>query len=36
MVREDITALVLFLVSDSGRNISGQAIPADGDATSLG
>lgn len=33
---EDIAALVLFLVSDSGRNISGQAIPVDGDQTSLG
>jgi NAD(P)-dependent dehydrogenase (short-subunit alcohol dehydrogenase family) len=33
---EDIAALVVFLVSDGGRNISGQAIPVDGDATSLG
>jgi len=33
---EDIAALVVFLVGDGGRNISGQAIPVDGDATSLG
>lgn len=33
---DDIAALILFLVSDSGRNISGQAIPIDGDQTSLG
>jgi NAD(P)-dependent dehydrogenase (short-subunit alcohol dehydrogenase family) len=33
---EDIAALVAFLVSDDGRNISGQAIPIDGDQTSLG
>lgn len=33
---EDIAALILFLVSDAGRNISGQAIPVDGDQTSLG
>jgi NAD(P)-dependent dehydrogenase (short-subunit alcohol dehydrogenase family) len=33
---EDIAGLVLFLVGDSGRNISGQAIPVDGDQTSLG
>lgn len=33
---EDIAALVVFLASEGGRNISGQAIPVDGDATSLG
>lgn len=33
---EDIAALVVFLSGDGGRNISGQAIPVDGDATSLG
>jgi len=33
---EDIAALVVFPVDDGGRNISGQAIPVDGDATSLG
>jgi len=33
---EDVAALVVFLVSDAGRNISGQAIPVDGDQTSLG
>jgi NAD(P)-dependent dehydrogenase (short-subunit alcohol dehydrogenase family) len=33
---EDIAALVVFLVGDGGRNISGKAIPVDGDATSLG
>jgi NAD(P)-dependent dehydrogenase (short-subunit alcohol dehydrogenase family) len=33
---EDVAALVVFLVGDGGRNISGQAIPVDGDATSLG
>ncbi len=31
----DIAQLVVFLVSDGGRNISGQAIPLDGDQTSL-
>jgi hypothetical protein len=29
-------ALVVFLVGDGGKNISGQAIPVDGDQTSLG
>jgi len=33
---EDIAALIVFLVSDAGKNISGQAIPVDGDQTSLG
>jgi len=33
---EDIAAVVVFLVSPGGRNISGQAIPVDGDQTSLG
>ncbi len=33
---EDIAALIVFLVGGGGRNISGQAIPVDGDATSLG
>lgn len=33
---EDIAALVVFLAGDGGRNISGQAIAVDGDATSLG
>jgi len=33
---EDIAALVVFLVGDGGRNISGQAIPVDADQTSLG
>ncbi|MFT7722556.1 MAG: SDR family oxidoreductase [Roseateles sp.] len=33
---DDIAALVEFLASDAGRNISGQAIPVDGDQTSLG
>jgi NAD(P)-dependent dehydrogenase (short-subunit alcohol dehydrogenase family) len=33
---EDIAALVLFLVGLGGRSISGQAIPVDGDQTSLG
>jgi len=28
--------LTFLLVDDGGRNISGQAIPVDGDATSLG
>ena len=32
----DIAALIVFLVSDGGKNISGQAIPIDGDQTSLG
>ena len=32
----DIAALVVFLVGDGGKNISGQAIPVDGDQTSLG
>jgi NAD(P)-dependent dehydrogenase (short-subunit alcohol dehydrogenase family) len=32
---EDVAALALFLVSDAARSISGQAIPVDGDATSL-
>jgi len=32
---DDVAALVVFLVSAGGRNISGQAIPVDGDATSL-
>lgn len=33
---DDIAALVVFLASDAGHNISGQAIPIDGDQTSLG
>ena len=33
---DDIAALVGFLVGPGGRNISGQAIPVDGDQTSLG
>jgi hypothetical protein len=33
---EDIAALVVFLAVPGGRNISGQAIPVDGDQTSLG
>ena len=33
---DDIAALVVFLVGPGGRNISGQAIPVDGDQTSLG
>ncbi len=33
---EDVAALAVLLVSDAGRNISGQAIPVDGDQTSLG
>lgn len=33
---DDIAALVVFLVGDGGRNISGQAIPVDADQTSLG
>jgi NAD(P)-dependent dehydrogenase (short-subunit alcohol dehydrogenase family) len=32
---EDVAALVVFLVSDGACNISGQAIPVDGDQTSL-
>ena len=33
---EDVAALVLFLVGDGGRNLSGQAIALDADQTSLG
>ncbi|MBN8960951.1 MAG: SDR family oxidoreductase [Rhizobiales bacterium] len=32
----DVAALVVFLVGNGGKNISGQAIPVDGDQTSLG
>ena len=32
----DVAALTVFLASKGGRNISGQAIPVDSDATSLG
>jgi NAD(P)-dependent dehydrogenase (short-subunit alcohol dehydrogenase family) len=32
----DVAALTVFLASEGGRNISGQAIPVDSDATSLG
>ena len=32
---DDIAALVVFLVGDGACNISGQAIPVDGDQTSL-
>lgn len=33
---DDVAALVTFLAGEGGRNISGQAIPVDGDAPSLG
>ncbi|MFT3816086.1 MAG: SDR family oxidoreductase [Rubrivivax sp.] len=33
---DDIAAVVAFLVSDAGRNITGQAIPVDAGQTSLG
>ncbi len=33
---DDVAALVTFLAGEGGRNISGQALPVDGDATSLG
>ncbi len=33
---EDIASLVVFLVGEGGRSISGQALPVDGDQTSLG